>query len=74
MKVPIIQLNKPQPTFGIYIKTQKTNYGYENIGKFKKYNINICYDLVNKLKLFYITDLKGNWLAIKPGFIRSKAK
>ena len=58
-------------SFGIYLKTIKTDYGYKDVGKYKKYNITICYDIINKLKLYYV-DIKGNLIRIKPKFIRSK--
>lgn len=57
--------NNPQPTFGIYLKTRKTAYGYCNIGKFKGNNIEIYHDLKDNTKLYYISDAVRNWIKSK---------
>lgn len=53
------------PTFGIYIKTKKTKYGYHDIGKFKGNNIEIYHDTRDKTKLYYVSDAVRNWLKSK---------
>ena len=53
------------PSFCIYIKTKKTNYGYTDIGKYKGYNIEIYNDNETKSKLYYISDKFLNWVKSK---------
>lgn len=54
-----------QPTFGIYIKTKKTAYGYCDIGKFKGNNIEIYNDLKDNAKLYYVSDSIRKWIKSK---------
>ena len=56
---------KPQPTFGIYLRTRKTAYGHCDIGKYKNRNIEIYHDYETKSKLFYVSDALRNWLKSK---------
>ena len=60
-----IQPNKPQPTFGIYLKTRKTAYGHCDIGKYKGNNIEIYHDYETKSKLYYVSDAVRNWIKSK---------
>lgn len=53
------------PSFGIYIKTTKTKYGSTDIGKYKKYNIEIYNDYDDKTKLYYVSDNLLNWVKSK---------
>ena len=61
MKTTPISTNKPQPTFGIYLKTRKTAYGHCDTGKFREQNIEIYHDYETKSKLFYVSDIVRNW-------------
>lgn len=63
MKVEPIPPNNP--TFGIYIKTKKTLYGYHDFGKFKGNNIEIYYDNRDKTKLYYVSDSFRKWIKSK---------
>lgn len=56
---------KPQPTFGIYLRTKKTFYGHCDIGKYKGNNIEIYYDYKDKTKLYYVSDAVRNWIKSK---------
>ena len=65
MKIQPAQTNKPQPTFGIYLKTRKTAYGHCDIGKFKGHNIEVYHDYETKSKLTYVSDAFRNWVKSK---------
>ncbi len=65
MKIQPIQPTKPQPSFGIYLKTRKTAYGHCDIGKLKGYNIEIYHDYDTKSKLTYVSDMLRNWVKSK---------
>lgn len=89
MKIQPTQLNKPQPTFGIYQKTKITEYAYKSYikkdyGRFKDYSIYIQKNyLMGKLASTLISIKKGEkWLKSKLKYfdngikkvIRSEAK
>ena len=70
---------KPQPiqnniTFGIYIKTRKTNYGHCDYGKYKENNIEIYHDYESKSKLIYVSDKVRNWIKSKLFYIQDGIK
>ena len=58
-------LHRPQPTFGIYIRTKKTSYGTCDIGKYKGNNIEIYDDKVDNAKLYYVSDFIRRWIKSK---------
>lgn len=65
MKIPPIDTTKPQPSFGIYLKTRKTSYGHCDIGRYKGINIEIYHDNESKSKLYYVSDKVRNWIKSK---------
>lgn len=56
---------RPQPTFGIYIKTKKTSYGHCDIGRYKGNNIEIYHDYMERTRLYYVADKVRNWIKSK---------
>lgn len=54
-----------EPSFGIYLKTEKTRYGWHDYGQYKNRNIDIYHDNETKSKLIYISDLLRNWIKSK---------
>lgn len=65
MNIQPIPPDKPQPTFGIYLRTRKTPYGHCDIGRFRGANIEIYHDYQEKTKLYYVSDSLRNWLKSK---------
>lgn len=68
MNIPPIQLNKPQPTFGIYKVSKVTHYGHRDTCLFKDYKLDIYTAKDNgelKHKLYYLSDRFGNWIKSK---------
>ena len=65
MNIKPIPPDKPQPTFGIYIKTRKTPYGQCDIGRFRDKNIEVYTDYQEKTKLYYVSDSCRNWIKSK---------
>ena len=60
-----IQNIKYEPSFGVYLKTQYTQYGHRDIGKYKDYNIDIYHDNETKSKLIYISNKFLKWIKYK---------
>lgn len=48
--------NSKQINFGIYLKTNKTSYGWCDVGKYKGNNIEIYHDTREQMKLQYVSD------------------
>lgn len=47
----------PRPiSFGIYLKTYKTSYGWRDVGKYRGNNIEIYHDTKDQMKLQYVSD------------------
>lgn len=77
-----VEPTQPKPTFGIYLKTRKTPYGYCDIGRYNGNNIEIFNDTKDKTKLYYVSDKFRNWIKSKLVYfekgikkiIRSEAK
>lgn len=65
MQIQPTQPNKPQPTFGIFLRTRKTAYGHCDIGKYKGNNIEIYHDYKDKTKLYYVSDSVRKWIKSK---------
>lgn len=56
----------PKPvSFGIYLKTNKTSYGWCDIGKYKGNNIEIYHDTRDRMKLQYVSDNFRNFIKSK---------
>jgi hypothetical protein len=69
MIIPPITTNSP--TFGIYINTKPTWYGYVNHGIYKGQSIDVYNAFENgkiRHKLFYVTDAANNWIKSKLKF------
>jgi len=61
-----IQPNKPEPSFGIYMKTKKTQYGYWDYGIYKGHKISIFHDNRDNTKLQYVSHNElGTWIKSK---------
>lgn len=56
MNVPLIQTNKPQPTFGILKRIKYTPYGYNLFGEYKGKRIEIYNAYKYEQKLQYVSD------------------
>lgn len=59
------------PTFGIYINTKPTWYGYVTHGTFKNQSIDVYNAFENgkiRHKLYYVTDNAFNWVKSKLKF------
>lgn len=77
-----VEPTQPKPTFGIYLKTRKTDYGQWDKGVFREQNIEIYQDFKDKTKLYYVSDKFRNWIKSKLVYfdkgmkkvIRSEAK
>lgn len=65
MQIQPIQPNKPQPTFGVFLRARKTAYGHCDIGKYKGNNIEIYHDYKDKTKLYYVSDSVRKWIKSK---------
>lgn len=78
MKVPIVTQPKPNnPTFGIYINTKPTWYGYVTEGKYKGHTIDVYTAFENnkiRHKLFYVIDAANKWLKTKLIFYKDGEK
>ena len=62
---------KPQPittynpSFGIYKGTKITSYGKCTYGNYRGYNIEVCDDVKDKAKLYYVSDNIRRWVKSK---------
>lgn len=65
MRIQSTQPNNLCTSFGIYLRTKKTAYGYCDIGKYKGNNIEIYNDYADKTKLYYVSDILRRWIKSK---------
>jgi hypothetical protein len=75
MLIPPITTNSP--TFGIYLSTKPTWYGYVTEGRYKGHTIDVYTAFENRKirhKLFYVTDAVNKWLKTKLIFYKNGEK
>lgn len=68
---PVQPITTNSPTFGIYIRTKPTNYGFVTQGIYKNQSIDIYNAFENgkiRHKLYYVTDSVNNWIKSKLKF------
>ena len=64
-------LNTYNPSFGVYVNTKPTWYGYVTHGIFKNQSIDVYNAFENRKirhKLYYVTDMANNWIKSKLKF------
>ena len=74
MRISEVRTGNYNPSFGIYRGTEITKYGKRVKGRYKKYNIDIFDDKIEKAKMFYITDDHQNWLKYKLVYLQNGVK
>lgn len=65
MQIPPIQLNKPQPTFGILKGHNNTRYGNYMWGIYKGQKIEVFNAFKHNQKLIYVSNEFLNWVKSK---------
>lgn len=65
MKIPTNRHPSPNPTFGIYKGTKKTDYGHKDYGVYRENNIEIYHDKIDNMKLHYVSDKFRNFIKSK---------
>ena len=61
-------------SFGIYLRTRKTNYGHCDYGRYKENNIEVYHDYETKSKLVYVSDKLRNWIKSKLTYFQDGVK
>ena len=75
MQVPVIQINRPQPTFGVLKGYKKTPYGEYTWGVLRNRKFEVFNAYKHDQKLIYVSEIPTlRWLASKLRYLKNGEK